>query len=81
MAPRTADHGQRTADHGLVGGVALSGGRGTVLGIFVGAALLYTIQDILLLGRAPGFYLDIFVGILIAGAAILNQVLQKRTTE
>lgn len=65
----------------VVGGVALSGGRGTVLGVFVGAALLYTIQDILLLVRAPGFYLDIFVGILIAGAAILNQVLQKHAAE
>ncbi len=45
-----------------------------MLGIFLGAALIYTIQDVLLLLRAPGFYLDIFVGALIVGAAILNQV-------
>jgi simple sugar transport system permease protein len=49
-----------------------------VLGIFLGAALIYTIQDILLLVRAPGFYLDIFVGILIVGAAILNEVVRQR---
>jgi ribose/xylose/arabinose/galactoside ABC-type transport system permease subunit len=62
----------------VIGGVALAGGRGTVLGIFLGAALIYTIQDILLLMRAPGFYLDIFVGILIVGAAILNEVVRQR---
>ena len=53
----------------VIGGVALTGGRGTILGIFLGAVLMYTIQDILLLVRAPGFYLDIFVGLLIVGAA------------
>jgi simple sugar transport system permease protein len=58
----------------VIGGLSLSGGRGSVLGIFLGAALIYTIQDVLLLLRAPGFYLDIFVGALIVGAAILNQV-------
>jgi ribose/xylose/arabinose/galactoside ABC-type transport system permease subunit len=62
----------------VIGGLALSGGRGTILGVFLGAALIYTIQDILLLVRAPGFYLDIFVGILIAGAAILNEVVRQR---
>jgi simple sugar transport system permease protein len=62
----------------VIGGVALSGGRGAVLGIALGAALIHTIQDILLLGRAPGFYLDIFVGTLIVAAAIFNQMLRGR---
>ena len=62
----------------VIGGVALTGGRGSVLGIFLGAALILTIQDILLLLRAPGFYLEIFVGILIVGAAIFNQSIQKQ---
>lgn len=62
----------------VIGGVALSGGRGAILGVFLGAALIYTIQDILLLARAPGFYLDIFVGLLIVGAAIFNQMLLSR---
>jgi ribose/xylose/arabinose/galactoside ABC-type transport system permease subunit len=61
----------------VIGGLSLSGGRGSVLGIFLGAALTYTIQDVLLLMRAPGFYLDIFVGALIVGAAILNQVTRR----
>ncbi len=35
---------------------------------------MYTIQDVLLLVRAPGFYLDIFVGVLIVVAVIFNEV-------
>jgi len=62
----------------VIGGTALMGGRGTVLGAFLGAALLYTIQDVLLLLRAPGFYLKLFVGLIIIVAAILNEMLRKK---
>ena len=58
----------------VIGGVALTGGRGSMIGVFLGAVLIYTIQDVLLLLRAPGFYLDIFVGALIVLAAIANQL-------
>jgi ribose/xylose/arabinose/galactoside ABC-type transport system permease subunit len=61
----------------VIGGTALMGGHGTVLGAFLGTALLYTIQDFLLLLRAPGFYLRMFVGIVIIVAATLNQLLRK----
>jgi len=63
----------------VIGGVALNGGRGTILGIAIGAALIYTIQDVLLLLRAPGFYLQLFVGILIIAAAGLNQFARGRS--
>jgi simple sugar transport system permease protein len=62
----------------VIGGVALTGGRGTVLGIFLGAAFIYTIQDVLLLVRAPGFYLDIFVGILIVSAVVFNEMVRRQ---
>jgi simple sugar transport system permease protein len=62
----------------VIGGVALTGGRGTILGIFLGAAFIYTIQDILLLIRAPGFYLDIFVGILIVSAVVFNEMVRRQ---
>lgn len=62
----------------VIGGVALTGGRGSMIGVFLGAALIYTIQNVLLLLRAPGFYLDIFVGALIVLAAIANQVVGRR---
>jgi simple sugar transport system permease protein len=60
----------------VIGGTALMGGRGSVLGAFLGAALFYTIQDFLLLLRAPGSYLKLFVGIVIIVATILNEVLK-----
>lgn len=62
----------------VIGGVALMGGRGTMLGIVLGSALFYTIQDVLLLLRAPGFYLELFVGLLIVAAAGLNQMARGR---
>lgn len=63
----------------VIGGVALMGGKGTILGMALGAGLMFTIQDILLLLRAPGFYLNMFVGALIIGAAVFNQVSAKRS--
>ncbi|MGF1623695.1 MAG: ABC transporter permease [Alphaproteobacteria bacterium] len=62
----------------VIGGFALMGGRGSIIGVVLGTALIYTIQDILLLLRAPGFYFDMFVGGLIVIAAISNQMLRAR---
>lgn len=61
----------------VIGGTALMGGSGSILGAFLGAALLYTIQDFLLLLRAPGFYLKLFVGLIIIVAAVLNEAMKK----
>ena len=61
----------------VIGGVSLTGGGGSILGLFLGAALLYTIQDVLLLLRAPGTYLDMFMGILIVVAVIFNRLTKK----
>jgi simple sugar transport system permease protein len=63
----------------VIGGVSLYGGKGSMIGVFLGAALLYTVQDILLLLRAPGFYLDSFIGAIIPVAATLNRVIQKES--
>lgn len=62
----------------VIGGTALTGGTGTVLGMILGAALLYWIEDVLLLLGAPGFYLDAFVGALIIVAAALYTVSKQR---
>jgi simple sugar transport system permease protein len=61
----------------VIGGVALTGGRGSVLGIFLGASLIYTVQQILLLAGAPGYYLDGFVAVVIVAAVVLNRALQR----
>jgi simple sugar transport system permease protein len=63
----------------VIGGLFLSGGRGTVLGIFVGACLMYMVEDVLLLLRAPGFYLDVFVGAILVLAVIINIWLTRKS--
>jgi simple sugar transport system permease protein len=61
----------------VIGGLALTGGRGSILGIVLGTALVFTIQDTLLLLRAPGFYFEMFVGGLIVIAVILNTAVRR----
>ncbi|WP_417280276.1 ABC transporter permease [Celeribacter sp.] len=62
----------------VIGGHALMGGRGSILGIVLGTALMFTIQDVLLLLRAPGFYFEMFVGALIVIAVIMNMAIRRR---
>ena len=62
----------------VIGGALLAGGKGTILGIFLGSCLIYWIQDVLLLAGAPGYYLTAFVGVLIIAAAVVYQNLQAR---
>jgi simple sugar transport system permease protein len=62
----------------VMGGLSLFGGRGAVIGIVLGAALLQLVQDVIILGRFPGFYLDMFVGIMIVFGVVMNQAVKKR---
>ena len=62
----------------VVGGTSLNGGRGTVLGIIVGAALIELIRNGLLLAKAPGFYITLFVGVTIVIAAIFNKLMEGK---
>ena len=64
-----------------VGGLFLFGGRGTILGIVLGAALLATIEDILALMRAPGEYFKAFIGIALIVAVALNTFVARRVTK
>ena len=62
----------------VIGGLALMGGRGTIIGIFIGACLFYTVEDVLLLIRAPGHFLDLFIGCVIVVAVIMNTWAARR---
>lgn len=62
----------------VIGGVALTGGRGSVLGIVLGTALVFTINDVLLLLQAPGFYFDMFVGALIVFSVVMNTAIRRK---
>lgn len=61
----------------VIGGLALNGGRGSILGIVLGTALVFTIQDVLLLLQAPAFYFEMFVGALIVIAVVLNTYMRR----
>ena len=62
----------------VMGGLSLFGGRGAVVGIVLGAALLQLVQDVIILARLPGFYLDMFVGMMIVLGVVINQAVRRK---
>ncbi len=64
----------------VVGGCSLTGGRGSIFGMIVGAALILTIQNGLILGNAPGFYVQLFLGVSIVIAAVFNKFMEGKAT-
>lgn len=62
----------------VMGGLSLFGGRGAVIGIVLGAAVLQLVQDVIILARFPGFYLDMFVGMMIVFGVVMNSAVRKR---
>jgi len=62
----------------VVGGCSLTGGRGTIFGMIIGAALIRTIENVLILGKAPGFYVQLFVGVAIVVAAVFNRLMEGK---
>lgn len=65
----------------VIGGVFLFGGRGTVMGMILGAALIVTIDNILALARAPGEYFRFFIGAVLVVATVLNTLVARRITK
>ncbi|MDQ0471168.1 ABC transporter permease [Labrys wisconsinensis] len=61
----------------VVGGTALTGGRGTILGTIVGALMLRAIRNGIVLVGVPGLAYNIFVGAIILVMLILHALLQK----
>ena len=64
----------------VVGGVSLFGGRGAIFGMIVGAALIETVDNLLVLVSAPETVFRGLLGAIIIGAVILNNVLGRRPT-
>jgi len=62
----------------VIGGLSLFGGRGSVIGIVLGACVLQLVQDVIILARLPGFYLDMFVGIMIVVGVVINQAIRRK---
>jgi simple sugar transport system permease protein len=62
----------------VVGGTALTGGRGTILGTLVGVFMLRTISDGITLVGVPGLAYNIFVGTIILAMLVLHALVQKK---
>ncbi len=62
----------------VIGGLALMGGRGAIVGIVVGTFILQMVKDVIILAKLPGFYLDMFIGIVIVFGVVLNQLARKK---
>ena len=62
----------------MIGGVAISGGVGSVWGAAIGAYLLLTINRALPILGIEDFWQRAVVGVLIIGAIVLDRVLALR---
>jgi len=65
----------------VVGGVAIFGGSGTVVGAAIGALLLTTITSALTAVRVDKFWQQAIVGILILSAIVIDRVARIRTAK
>jgi len=64
----------------VIGGTSLGGGKGTIIGTFLGASLLFIIQDVLLLLRVSSYYFQLLVGTVIVLAVLLNTIVGRRSS-
>lgn len=65
----------------VIGGVSLSGGRGTVFGAFTGILLLYLIQNVLTLAGVPAQWIGALNGAIILIALVLSRITGGRKQE
>lgn len=79
--------GQPTAGEGMeltaiaavvLGGTSLAGGRGGVVGTFIGVLLLTIITNIFNLRGVSSYFQQIFMGVIIVTAVILNKIMASR---
>ena len=62
----------------VIGGTALSGGRGTILGTVLGVLILRVMRNGIVLVGVPGLAYNIFIGAIILGMMALHSQLERR---
>lgn len=65
----------------VIGGCAVTGGRGHAAGVVAGALLIAVIYNVLVLLRVSSHWQGVFVGALILGAAAIDRLIQSRWRE
>ena len=62
----------------VIGGTALSGGRGTIVGTVLGVFILRVMRNGIVLVGVPGLAYNIFIGAIILGMMALHSQLERR---
>ncbi len=62
----------------VIGGTALAGGRGTIIGTVLGVFILRTMRNGIVLVGVPGLAYNIFIGAIILGMMALHSWLERR---
>ena len=62
----------------VIGGTALFGGAGSVIGGLIGSVLIRILDNGLILAGAPSYWFRVFVGLLLVAAVVLNRIVEKR---
>lgn len=57
----------------VIGGISLTGGRGTMFGAFTGVLLLGVVSNVLTLSQVPSFWIDAAYGVIILAALIVSR--------
>ena len=65
----------------VIGGTALTGGYGTVIGTLIGALMLMVTQTGLVLVGASPYYFRTFIGVIVVAAVVLNLRVQRAARE
>ena len=63
---------------GILGGASLSGGRGTMLGTFIGAMIISVVKNGMVLLSVPVFWQDGFIGVVLILAVLLDTVMHRK---
>jgi simple sugar transport system permease protein len=62
----------------VIGGTALTGGRGTIIGTVLGIFILRIMRNGIVLIGVPGLAYNIFIGAIILGMMALHSALERR---
>ena len=62
----------------VIGGTALTGGRGTIIGTVLGVLILRIMRNGIVLIGVPGLAYNIFIGAIILGMMVLHSQLERR---
>ena len=62
----------------ILGGASLSGGRGTMLGTFIGAMIISVVKNGMVLLSVPVFWQDGFIGVVLILAVLLDTFMHRK---